>query len=66
MTWLKWFFIAVSAILVLVLASALRTGTILSHKGPDVRRAEHPTAFWIVFVSYVAILAVTMLAAIRW
>ena len=66
MTWLKWFLIAVSAIILLVLVSALRTDTILSHKGPDIRRSEHPTAFWIVFTSYVAILAVAIFTAIRW
>jgi hypothetical protein len=65
-TWLKWFFVAVSAIIVLVLGNALRTGTLISHKGPDIRRSEHPTAFWVVFVSYVAILGVAVLAAIRW
>jgi hypothetical protein len=39
---------------------------LISHKGPDIRRSEHPTAFWVVFVSYVAILGVAVLAAIRW
>ena len=66
MTWLNWFFVVVSAVLVLVLGSALRTGTIMSHKGPDIRKAEHPTAFWVVFGSYVAILGVAVFAAIRW
>jgi hypothetical protein len=66
MTWLRWFCVAASAVIVLVLVSALRTGTILSHKGPDIRRSEHPTAFWVVFASYVAILAVAVFAAIRW
>jgi hypothetical protein len=66
LTWLTWFMAACAAGVALVLARALGTGELWTHKGPDLHRAEHPRLFWIAFASYVLILLAAIWAAVRW
>jgi hypothetical protein len=66
LTFVNWILLGCAVIFAIVLVRAFRTGVLIVHKGPEIRRAERPIIFWIAFVGYCVIMAGCVFGLIMW